>query len=357
MTFFPPLLAALMAGFLAACSSSEAPPEARAEAPKKDQRTAPLPTAQARSEGRDRRLFGDWVEAVSGCDSDGVRYSFSRDGSYVTDGELGDWSADGARITLRHEEGVAAGRYSLSNDGLTIQFDDRVATRYVRCAAGGAQPGQAPTAAGAEGGATIEAVTITGDRNSGGSIRIPRVAGIPTDAARRINQVLDRERLSAVRARKECRSSANGRDIHYDLAAEVRYNKDGLLSLRLIGDSFCGGANGTPLYGLRTFDLRTGLEVDVIDATGLAAEALGRMAQPYYSTGTECEAIIAEGSESARVMGAFLDAKGLAIVYRIMFGAGEGCSSVPAIIPTDVVRSRMRLSGPLARAWGETATP
>lgn len=350
--FLPPL--AVLAGVTLMSCSSSAPREAQAET------RGGFAGPQLQSGRLDLRLLGEWAEEKSGCASDGVRYSFNRDGSYVTDGEFGDWSSKGARITLRHEEGRAAGNYSISKGVLTIRFDGRAATRYVRCAApvsNDRQPFAAVGVKSPDAGATIEMVTVAGKDESKGEIRIPRVTGIAEDAMRRINKVLDQERAAAVRARNECLGDLSDGETYYDLAAEVRYNADGLLSFRFIGDSYCGGANGTPLYGMHTFDVLTGMEIDVIAATGLETEALRKMAQPFYSTSPECEAIIAEGPESARVMGAFLYRKGLAVVYKIMFGAGERCSSVPAIIPKDVVRSRMRLSGALARAWGGAAAP
>ena len=128
-----PWLAALAAGSLPSTLAG-APADLRLAASGKSPAVQSA-KARMRQPARDPRLLGIWVMAEAGCASDGVRYAFYQDGTYVTDGEFGTWSTAGARIRLEHEEGVNLGAYSLAKRLLTIRFDGLEATRYARCAA------------------------------------------------------------------------------------------------------------------------------------------------------------------------------------------------------------------------------
>lgn len=89
-------------------------------------------------------------------------------------------------------------------------------------------------------------------------IKIPTVSGIETAAADRINAALASIRESAVKSATECKATAGSTPFSYEFEAEPGYNADNVLSLRITGHAFCGGANGSTLVDARTFDLTTG---------------------------------------------------------------------------------------------------
>lgn len=196
----------------------------------------------------------------------------------------------------------------------------------------------------------VEAAVLTPVKMEG-NISVPRVTGIGAEAASRINAVLDREREEAIQAREACLRTAEGRGSEYELKAEETYNADGLLSLRMTGYAFCGGANGTTLYGSHNFDLRTGETIDIAAATATEPEILVQMALPHYSGPEECKTAIEQGDALATLGAAYIDSEGLGVVYSLTPGAAESCGAYPAIIPAAEVRTKMQIEAPLKRAW------
>jgi len=183
-----------------------------------------------------------------------------------------------------------------------------------------------------------------------GDVSVPRVVGLEPSVARPINAALDERRRAALAEAAECRAAVGPGGGHYSLTTAVAYNDDGLLSLRFEGDSFCGGANGTPLRGAATFDLRTGKAVDVAAQTTLGREALATLALPHYTGGEACAAVLRDRA-LAPLGDVFLARDGLAVAYDVSIGAAEGCSLPPAVVPADVAARHVRASGPVARAW------
>jgi len=94
----------------------------------------------------------------------------------------------------------------------------------------------------------------------------------------------------------------------------------------------------------------------VAAASGLTAAALGELAWPYYRNVPECVEALRDGGDGrpALPIGAYLDRGGLAILYEVTSGAAKGCSDEAAIIPMEVVRSRLTLAPPLDR-WAAAA--
>lgn len=194
--------------------------------------------------------------------------------------------------------------------------------------------------------ATLTPVDI-GDR----AISWPRVTGFSSAAVDRINAVLDRRREAAVAGRNECRQIAQGRETLYSSRAEARYNRDGLLSFRITGDAFCGGANGTTIADALTFDLETGSEIEVARLIGLGQPQIGEAGRSYYSGNADCAAFLRDQRGLVEPKALFIDSKGLGVIYAFNAGAAESCANRDAIIPIEVVRRTMRLGGPLSRAW------
>ena len=194
--------------------------------------------------------------------------------------------------------------------------------------------------------ATLTPVNI-GDR----AISWPRVSGPPPAAVERMNAVLDRRREAAVTGRNECREIAQGRETRYSSRAEARYNRAGLLSFRITGDAFCGGANGTTIADTLTFDLETGNEIEVARLVGLGEPQIVEAGRSYYSGNPDCAAFLRDQPELAASKALFLDSHGLGVIYAFNAGAADSCASRDAIIPIEVVRRTMRLGGPLSRAW------
>lgn len=178
-------------------------------------------------------------------------------------------------------------------------------------------------------------------------IAVPRVTGIAPEAARRINAVLDRERQEAVGGREACRRTADGRDIEYELTAKPTYNRGGLLSFRMTGYAFCGGANGDPLYAAHSFDLHTG---EAIDFTR-HARTLDRPARAYYPGPAECKAAFDQPVMGATFAAAFLAEDGLGVIHSFDIGAAQSCSNHDSIVPAAEARRLIAPGGALARAW------
>lgn len=185
-------------------------------------------------------------------------------------------------------------------------------------------------------------------------ISIPRVAGLDAAVLARINAVLDREREDAVHAREACRRTADGRPINYALDARETYNDNGLLSVRMVGEAFCGGANGTTLGSAHSFDLTSGAEIDVIAATGLDRATLFELARGRYAGEAACADVLADRSrpgnqEPADVSAAYLDRAGIGTVLTFNSGASESCGAEPAVIPLVEIQRQGRLAPPLDR--------
>jgi hypothetical protein len=187
-----------------------------------------------------------------------------------------------------------------------------------------------------------------------GDVSIPRVAGIAPNAARLINAALDKRRQAALAEAATCRDAAGASGSHYAITTAVTYNDAGLLSLRFEGDSFCGGANGTPLRGAATFDLRTGEPIDVAAHLKLERESLAALALPFYSGGADC-AVVLQDRNLAPLGDVFLTRDGLAVSYDVLVGAAEGCSLPPAVVPVNVAPQYIRSASPIARAWRPTS--
>ena len=194
--------------------------------------------------------------------------------------------------------------------------------------------------------ATLTPVDI-GDR----AISWPRVSSLLPAAVDRINAVLDRRREAAVNGRNECREIAQGRELRYSSRADVRYNRNGLLSFRITGEAFCGGANGTTIADALTFDLATGREIKIAELIGLNRPQIAEAGRPYYSGSADCAAFLRDQRALAGLEALFIDSQGLGVIYAFNAGAAESCANRDAIIPIDVVGRTMRLGGPLSRAW------
>lgn len=185
-------------------------------------------------------------------------------------------------------------------------------------------------------------------------ISIPRVVGLDAAISARINAVLDREREDAVNAREACTRTAEGRPINYALEARETYNDDGLLSVRMVGEAFCGGASGTTLGSAHSFDLTSGAEIDVIAATGLNRAALFELSRSRYTGEGACAELLTDRSrpgneEPADVSAAFVDRAGIGTVLTFGSGASESCGAEPAIIPLAEIKRQGRLLPPLDR--------
>jgi hypothetical protein len=185
-----------------------------------------------------------------------------------------------------------------------------------------------------------------------GDIAIPRVTGIDAGAARRIEAALERERARYRRWNGECRSLAAEADAEgaVEVEAIAAYNAHRLLSLRLEGLAFCGGANGSPIHDAMTFDLRTGERIDVAAATGLPRDELAALARPFYPAGECAEPLGLAGGADFKT--AYLDRGGLAVLYSFNSGATEACSLTPAVIPVETARARTRIDERVPGAWG-----
>jgi hypothetical protein len=185
-----------------------------------------------------------------------------------------------------------------------------------------------------------------------GGVSIPRVSGIEAGAARRIEAAIEGERERYRRWNGECRRLAAEAEMEgaVEVEAIAAYNAHGLLSLRLEGLAYCGGANGTPIYDAMTFDLRSGERIDVAALTGLSGEQLAALARPFYPAGECSEPLGLAGGAEFKT--AYLDRGGLAILYSFGGGASEGCSLTPAIVPVEQARARTRIDERLPRAWG-----
>ena len=178
-------------------------------------------------------------------------------------------------------------------------------------------------------------------------IALPRVTGIAPDAARRINAVLDREREEAVSGREACRRTADGREMEYELTAKPTYNRDALLSFRVTGYAFCGGANGDPLYAAHSFDLTTG---EAIDFTRYA-RTLDSPSRAHYRGPADCKAAFGQPAMGATFAAAFLAEDGLGVIHSFDIGAAQSCSNYDSIVPVAEARRLVPPSGALARAW------
>lgn len=200
--------------------------------------------------------------------------------------------------------------------------------------------------------ATLTPVDI-GDR----AISWPRVSGLSPAAVERINGVLDRRREAAVVGRNECREIAQGRETRYTSRAEARYNRSGLLSFRITGDAFCGGANGTTIAGALTFDLETGSEIQIARSIGIGRPEIAEAGRSYYSGDADCARFLRDQPELTEPEALFIDSYGLGVIYAFNAGAAESCAKRDSIIPIEVVRRTMRLVGPLSRAWTDGPPP
>lgn len=184
-------------------------------------------------------------------------------------------------------------------------------------------------------------------------IDVPRVIGLPEPVAARINAALDQERQEVVNGREACVRAAGAADkSHYALKAVPQRNGGGLLSFRMDGDAYCGGANGSTLTGAKSFDLTSGEEIDVIPLAGLTAEQLGELARPYYRGSTDCAALFEQSNDMNQlvtVSAAYPAEDGLGVVYSFNAGAAEGCGSATAVIPRAVLTAAAGLRPPLDR--------
>ena len=229
-----------------------------------------------------------------------------------------------------------------------------VADRSAAAEAGSsvARPGSASLdsapGAPASAGATLVAVDI-GDR----AITWPRATGLSTAAVKRINAVLDRRREAAVTERNECREIAQGRETRFSSRAEERYNRNSLLSFRITGEAFCGGANGTTIGDALSFDLAAGREIDIAGLMGPKLPQIAAVGRSYYSGSEGCAAFLRDQRKLAEPEALFIDRQGLGVIYAFNAGAAESCANRDAIIPIEVIRRTMRLSGPLRRAWSD----
>lgn len=194
--------------------------------------------------------------------------------------------------------------------------------------------------------ATLAPVEI-GDR----AISWPRVTGLSPAAVERINAVLDRRREAAVAGRNACREIAQGRETRYSSRAEERYNRDGLLSFRITGEAFCGGANGTTIANALSFDLETGREIDIAGLIGPDLPQIAELGRSYYSGSEGCAALLRDQPKLAEPEALVIDSQGLGVIYAFNAGAAESCANRDAIIPIEVIRRTVRLGRPLSRAW------
>ncbi|WP_198045875.1 PdaC/SigV domain-containing protein [Novosphingobium aquimarinum] len=160
-------------------------------------------------------------------------------------------------------------------------------------------------------------------------IKIPTVSGIETAAADRINTALTSIRQSAVKSATECKAAAGSNPFTYELSAEPGYNADNVLSLRMTGHSFCGGANGSTLVDARTFDLTTGEEIDVVKASGMSSSELLKASAKGYAGDGNCKDFVDSniGTDQVEINSAFVTKDGIGVNYDINVGAAESCAA------------------------------
>ncbi|SFP94047.1 hypothetical protein [Sphingomonas rubra] len=177
-------------------------------------------------------------------------------------------------------------------------------------------------------------------------ISIPEVGGIDAAAASRINAALATVRDQAAVSARECSQIAEGRPFSYGYAAQPTYNDKGVLSLRITGEAGCGGARGTMLTAAHTFDLSSGAEIDVVEASGRTPAALATLAAQEYEGGADCKTFVA--GDGATLASAFVTPRGVGVNYSVDAGAAEGCTAEPGLASWTALATGGKLKEPLA---------
>ncbi len=162
-------------------------------------------------------------------------------------------------------------------------------------------------------------------------IAVPEVGGIDSAAAARINATLATLRDRAVEAAKQCRASAGSMPFQYRYAAQPSYNDRGVLSLRITGEGQCGGAKGSTIVAAHTFDLATGADVNVVDASGKTPAELAALAVQGYAGAADCKTFLA--GDQASLDSAFVTDRGVGVNYAVNVGAAESCAAEPGLAP------------------------
>jgi hypothetical protein len=182
-------------------------------------------------------------------------------------------------------------------------------------------------------------------------IKIPRVSGIDTAAADRINSALAEIRKSAVQSATECKDTAGSMPFTYKLEAEPTYNADNVLSLRMTGEVFCGGANGSTLVDARTFDLTTGDEIDVVKATGLSVPDLVKASAKGYAGDGTCKDFVDDsiGTDQLAFNSAFVTQDAIGVNYNINVGAAESCAADAGRIAWSALGDGSQMAGSLRK--------
>lgn len=162
-------------------------------------------------------------------------------------------------------------------------------------------------------------------------ISVPTISGINNAAAQRINATLATLRNRAVAGAKQCRTSAGSNPFSYRYAAQPTFNDRGVLSLRITGAAACGGTRDDTIVEAHTFDLATGAEVNVTEASGTSAAKLAALAVQGYRGDAGCKTFLA--GDGASLGSAFVTDRGIGVNYTVDVGAAESCAAEPGVVP------------------------
>lgn len=149
-------------------------------------------------------------------------------------------------------------------------------------------------------------------------------SGYEPTVARKVNAVLAADQQAVVAARVACRELAADRGFRHTFTTRTTYKSATLLSVHTSGYVFCGGANGSYIERARTFDLRSGNELDLADTLGVQHAELTALAVPRYSGGVACaKELHPRGADFERPV-LYLTETGLAVHYLFLHGVSEG---------------------------------